>query len=129
MSLCQPRVRGASGESSRAAVRYTPTHASWLNQIEIWFSILAKKSLDGASFTSVLELVAHIDAFIADYNQIPRPFVWAKSEVHQKRLKPCFAGQWFRAPASQGGRRFSHTSTLKPDVQCRLEQLSIADAP
>jgi transposase/transposase-like protein len=72
---------------------YTPTHASWLNQIEIWFSILAKKSLDGASFTSVPELVAHIDAFIADYNQTPRPFVWTKSEVHQKRLKPRFADQ------------------------------------
>jgi transposase len=72
---------------------YTPTHASWLNQIEIWFSILAKKSLDGASFTSVPELVAHIDAFIADYNQTPRPFVWTKFEVHQKRLKPRFADQ------------------------------------
>ena len=72
---------------------YTPTHASWLNQIEIWFSILAKKSLDGASFTSVEELVAHISAFISDYNKTARPFVWTKSEVHQKRLKPCFADQ------------------------------------
>ena len=72
---------------------YTPTHASWLNQIEIWFSILAKKSLDGASFTSVKELVQHIDTFITDYNQAARPFVWAKAEVHQKRLKPCFVDQ------------------------------------
>ena len=70
---------------------YTPTHASWLSQIEIWFSILTTKSLAGASFTCVPELVAHIDAFIADYNQTARPFVWTKSEVHQKRLKPCFA--------------------------------------
>ncbi|MGH7262039.1 MAG: IS630 family transposase [Nitrospiraceae bacterium] len=70
---------------------YTPTHASWLNQIEIWFSILARKSLDGASFTSVPELIQHIDAFISDYNKTARPFVWTKSEVHQKRLKPCFA--------------------------------------
>jgi transposase len=72
---------------------YTPTHASWLNQVEIWFSILAKKSLDGASFTSVEDLAAHIDAFIAAYNQAARPFVWTKSEVHQKRLKPCYANQ------------------------------------
>jgi transposase len=71
---------------------YTPTHASWLNQIEIWFfSILAGKSLSGASFSGVKELVAHIDSFIADYNQSARPFVWTKSAVHQKRLKPCFA--------------------------------------
>jgi transposase len=74
-------------------LHYTPTHASWLSQVEIWFSILAAKSLNGASFTSVSGLVAHIDAFIADYNQTARPFVWTKSQVHQKRLKPCFAQQ------------------------------------
>jgi len=70
---------------------YTPTHTSWLNQVEIWFSILAGKSLSGASFTSVQRLVAHIDSFIASYNETARPFVWTKSTVHQKRLKPCFA--------------------------------------
>lgn len=72
---------------------YTPTHASWLSQIEIWFSILTLQSLNGASFTSVKELIAHIDAFIERYNQTAKPFVWTKSEVHQKRLKPCFADQ------------------------------------
>jgi transposase/transposase-like protein len=72
---------------------YTPTHASWLNQIEIWFSILTKASLDGASFASVEQLVAHIDAFIRDYNQTAKPFVWTKSQLRQKRLKPCFAEQ------------------------------------
>jgi len=72
---------------------YTPTHASWLNQIEIWLSILAGKSLDGASFYTVDELKAHIASFIASYNQHARPFVWTKSQVHQKRLRPCFANQ------------------------------------
>jgi transposase len=69
----------------------TPTGASWLNQVECWFAILAGQSLQGASFTSVEELRRHIDAFIATYNQSARPFAWAKSEVHQKRLKPRFA--------------------------------------
>ncbi|MDE2582269.1 MAG: IS630 family transposase, partial [Rhodospirillales bacterium] len=68
-----------------------PTHASWLNQVEVWFSILAGKSLKGASFGSVRELVQHIDSFIASYNDTARPFVWTKTAVHQKRLKPCFA--------------------------------------
>jgi len=72
-------------------LHYTPTHTSWLNQIEIWFSILAGQSLKGASFVSVAELVAHIESFINSYNQDARPFVWTKSVVHQKRLKPCFA--------------------------------------
>ena len=70
---------------------YTPTHTSWLNQIEIWFSILSRKSLKGGSFGSVPELIAHIDTFIAGYNEEARPFVWTKSVVHQKRMKPCFA--------------------------------------
>ena len=74
-------------------LHYTPTHTSWLNQIEIWFSILSGKSLNGASFETVQQLKAHINAFIADYNEQARPFAWTKSKVHQKRLKPCFADQ------------------------------------
>jgi transposase len=70
---------------------YTPTHTSWLNQIEIWFSILSGSSLKGGSFCSVQELIAHITRFIADYNDQAKPFVWTKSVVHQKRMKPCFA--------------------------------------
>jgi transposase len=66
---------------------FTPTKASWLNQIEIWFSILAGKSLRGASFTSVDQLRQHIDAFISAYNRNPTPFAWTKSEVHQRRFK------------------------------------------
>jgi transposase len=59
---------------------YTPTHASWLNQVEVWFSILAAKSLSGASFRSVGELVAHIDSFIASYNTDARPFLGPKPQ-------------------------------------------------
>ncbi len=72
---------------------FTPTKASWLNQVEIWFSILAGKALSGASFGSVAELKVHIEAFIDSYNETAKPFVWQKSEVHQKRLKPRFADQ------------------------------------
>jgi transposase len=72
---------------------YTPTHTSWLNQIEIWFSILSRKSLAGASFQALDQLKAHINDFIASYNDDARPFSWTKSNVHQKRLKPCFVLQ------------------------------------
>jgi transposase len=67
---------------------FTPTRASWLNQVEIWFSILEGKSLHGASFTSVEQLREHIDAFIAAYNETAKPFVWTKAKVFQKPLKP-----------------------------------------
>jgi transposase len=66
---------------------FTPTRASWLNQVEIWFSILQGKSLHGASFTSVNQLKEHIDAFIEAYNQNATPFVWTKATVHQRRVK------------------------------------------
>jgi transposase len=72
---------------------FTPTKASWLNQVESWFSILAGKALAGASFDSVAGLKAHIEAFIDSYNETAQPFAWQKSEVHQKRLKPRFADQ------------------------------------
>jgi transposase len=66
---------------------YTPTRASWLNQVEGWFSILQGQSLTGASFTSVEQLREHIDAFIETYNEDAEPFAWTKSEVHQRRVK------------------------------------------
>src|SRR6202162_6299763 len=72
---------------------FTPTRASWLNQVEIWFSILQAKSLCDESFTSVKQLREHIDNFIDAYNANAKPFAWSKSEVHQKRLKARFADQ------------------------------------
>ena len=65
---------------------FTPTHASWLNQVEIWFSILAGAALRGASFTSPRQLRDHIDAFVASYNQSAVPFSWTAVTVHQKHL-------------------------------------------
>jgi len=65
---------------------FTPTHASWLNQVEIWFSILSRGALQGASFTSVAALRQAIDAFIAAYNRHATPFQWRKAEVHPKNL-------------------------------------------
>lgn len=66
---------------------FTPTRASWLNQIEIWFSTLQGQSLAGASFTAVTQLRDHIDAYIQAYNDNAVPFVWTKAKVRQKRFK------------------------------------------
>jgi transposase len=71
----------------RVRFHFTPTRASWLNQVEIWFSILQGQSLAGASFTSVAQLKDHIDAFIAAYNDDAEPFVWTKTKVRQRRFK------------------------------------------
>jgi transposase len=66
---------------------FTPTRASWLNQVEIWFSILEGKSVSGASFTSLQQLQEHIDAFIHAYNDKAEPFAWTKKNVRQRRFK------------------------------------------
>jgi transposase len=56
---------------------YTPKHASWMNQIEMWFSILARKLLKRASFTSVEDLQAKVLAFIEYFNKsMAKPFKW-----------------------------------------------------
>lgn len=61
---------------------YTPTHASWLNQIEIWFSILTRQALRGRSFQSPREVRRAIDQFIAAHNDKAAPFEWKKAVVH-----------------------------------------------
>jgi transposase len=70
---------------------YIPTHASWLNQVEIWFSILSRQSLATASFRSPQQLRRHIDDFVAAYNQTAHPFEWKKQVAFQKHPKTSYA--------------------------------------
>jgi len=56
---------------------YTPLHTSWLNQVEIWFSILVRRLLKRGNFTSVEDLKQHILDFITYFNQtMAKPFKW-----------------------------------------------------
>ncbi len=66
---------------------YTPTSASWLNQIEIWFNIMSRKVLRGASFDSTKALSSAIEMFIKAYNQSAEPFVWKKREVSGSQIR------------------------------------------
>lgn len=66
---------------------FTPTSASWLNQVEIWFGIFQRKTLNNASFRSIEQLTEAIDAFIAAYNKSAAPFVWRKREVRGAQLR------------------------------------------
>ena len=61
----------------RIRLVYTPTHSSWLNQVESWFSILVRRRLKWASFPSVTELRQRLFAFIEYVNKtMAKPFKW-----------------------------------------------------
>lgn len=72
-------------------LHFTPTHASWLNQVEIWFSILSRSALKGASFASPRQVRQAIDRFIEAYNENAAPFEWTKQTVTPGTLRATLA--------------------------------------
>lgn len=70
---------------------YTPTHASWLNQIEVWFSILTRAVLRNLSATDPRQVRDAIDRFTDARNEHPMPFEWTKSVVHSRDLTHRYA--------------------------------------
>jgi hypothetical protein len=74
------RAAFLSNKSHRIRLVYTPKHTSWLNQVEMWFSILVRKLLRRSSFTSVEDLQARILAFIDYFNRtMAKPIRWLYS--------------------------------------------------
>lgn len=71
-----PQVKRWLASHPRYHVHYTPTSASWLNQVEIWFNIITQRAIRRGTFKSVKELVAKINQFVERYNTTSRPFVW-----------------------------------------------------
>ena len=71
-----PRVKRWLAGRPRFHVHFTPTYASWLNQVEIWFNRITQRAIRRGTFRSVKELVTKIDQFVENDNQNARPFVW-----------------------------------------------------
>jgi len=74
----------------RFHLHFTPTGASWMNQIEIWFGIMTSRRIRRGIFKSVEELVDAIQRYIEANNQNPKPFAWTKSaEAILAKARPC----------------------------------------
>jgi transposase len=74
-----PEVKAWLARHPRVHFHFTPTSASWLNMVEIWFSILTKQQVRRGVYHDVPELIAAIEYFIEGYNDRAQPFVWTKT--------------------------------------------------
>jgi putative transposase len=70
------KVRRWLAARPRYHVHYTPTYASWISQVEIWFNIITQRAIRRGTFRSVKELVAKIERFVKKHNSKSKPFVW-----------------------------------------------------
>ena len=74
-------------EHPNVRFHYTPTSASWLNMLEIFFSILSRETLKGSSFRDTDALSEAITAFVNEHNKKEKPFVWKKRDVKCSQLR------------------------------------------
>src|SRR6266508_1806345 len=74
-----PNVRAWLAKNPRIQLHFTPTSGSWLNMVEIFFSIITRQAIRRGTFTSVRDLTDAIRAFIDGWNDRCHPFVWTKT--------------------------------------------------
>lgn len=74
-----PIIKAWLAKRPRYHLHFTPTHGSWLNQVERWFGLLTQRQIKRGAHKSVGSLKAAIEQFLAAHNDDPKPFVWTKS--------------------------------------------------
>jgi transposase len=74
-----PKVLAWLARHPRWTIHFTPTSASWLNAVETFFSKMTRQRIRRGVFRSIADLQAAINAYLAEHNASPRPFVWTQS--------------------------------------------------
>jgi transposase len=86
-----PAVQAWLAKNPRVTLHFTPTSGSWLNMVEIFFSIITRQAIRRGSFTSVKDLIAAIEHFIDGWNDRCHPFTWTKTA--EQLLPHCRPGK------------------------------------
>jgi transposase len=86
-----PAIKAWLGRHPRFHLHFTPTGSSWINQVERWFGFLTDQLLRRGVHQSVQALETDIRAWVADWNQHPRPFIWTKTaeEILESLARYC----------------------------------------
>jgi transposase len=74
-----PQVKRWLARNRRVTLHFTPTSGSWLNMVEIFFSIITRQTIRRGTYTSVKDLIAAIEIFIDGWNERCEPFTWTKT--------------------------------------------------
>jgi transposase/DNA-binding CsgD family transcriptional regulator len=75
----RPEIRDWLTDNPRVQVHFTPTSASWMNLVEVWFGIIERQAIRRGTYRSVRELNSKIRTFIDGWNERAHPFVWTKT--------------------------------------------------
>ena len=89
-----PEVKAWLQRHKRVHFHFTPTSASWMNMVEIWFGIIERQAIHRGSFASVTDLTRRIRTFIDGWNDRCHPFVWTKTseEILKKANRQTTSG-------------------------------------
>ena len=98
-------VRAWLAQHPRFVVHFTPTHASWINLVEVWFGIVERQAIRRGVFKSVKDPNAKIRTFIDGWNDRCHPFVWTKTadQILAKANRPTTSNRLFRLPVGVSG--------------------------
>jgi transposase len=113
-----PAITAWLGRHPRFHLHFTPTGSSWINQVERWFGFLTDQMLRRGVHKSVQALETDIRAWVADWNQHPRPFIWTKTPRRSSTPPPDIADEFQAQDTSTKGSvlwpRSLHTAEARP---------------
>ena len=119
-----PEVERWLERHPRVHFHFTPTSASWMNMVEIWFSILTKERVRRGVYHDVPELIDAIEDFIDGYNERAQPFIWTKTpdEILDEGRQTTRHFRNARTPPTSRPPRLTRTTrtTLPPPPQLSL---------